>query len=266
MRRERWTAMAEGSQRIRPHGETRGAICGVQYTKFGKRKPGIAPLQIVLDRSHEHYFKFGRDPLFQTLKAIDKSISAAIYFGSKLQKYGAKNVIKVTFRALLRPLRRRHEFSRRRQVNLSSSSGFRGATPRYYWPISEFVKWRRSLGMLFIPYASPVWRPEVLRPVSIRKSFKWQSLCGARLTTRAVAPKTAKRAPSFATIWGLSGITRRAPNSGPSGGPTGIRGVPLYFCPIKLRQESCWSQCHFPPWSPLPSWPACCDCMAATSC
>ena len=69
---EAQTAMAEGSQRIRPHGETRGAICGVQYTKFRKRmvrqKPGIAPLQIVtvLDRSHEHYFKFARDPLFHS--------------------------------------------------------------------------------------------------------------------------------------------------------------------------------------------------------
>ena len=65
---------------IRPHGETRDAICGVQYTKFESAwfgKPGITPLQIVLvlDRSHEHYFKFARDPLFQTKKAIDKSIS-----------------------------------------------------------------------------------------------------------------------------------------------------------------------------------------------
>ena len=88
-------------------------------------------------------------------------------------------------------------------------------------------------------FLMPVPSDDPRRPVSIRKSFKWQSLCGARLTTRAVAPKTAGRAPSFATIWGPSGIARRAPNSGPSGGPTGIHGVPLYFCPIKLRQESC---------------------------
>ena len=31
------TAMAKGSQRVRPHGETRGAIRVVQYTKFRKR-------------------------------------------------------------------------------------------------------------------------------------------------------------------------------------------------------------------------------------
>ena len=64
-----------------------------ESARFGEA--GITPLQIVivLDRSHEHYFKFARDSLFQTQKAIDKSISE----NRKLRQYGAKNVIKVTF-------------------------------------------------------------------------------------------------------------------------------------------------------------------------
>ena len=35
---EAQTAMAEGSQRIRLRGETRGVICGVQYVNFRKRE------------------------------------------------------------------------------------------------------------------------------------------------------------------------------------------------------------------------------------
>ena len=73
--------MAERSQRTAARrSERRNLRCVVHEISkaHGPTKAGIAPLQIVivLDRSHEHYFKFARDPLFQTLKAIDKSISA----------------------------------------------------------------------------------------------------------------------------------------------------------------------------------------------
>ena len=55
---EAQTAMAEGSQRRRLRGETRGVICGVQYVKFRKREAGIKRLrnETVLARSPEHYF------------------------------------------------------------------------------------------------------------------------------------------------------------------------------------------------------------------
>ena len=79
----------------------------------------------------------------------------------------------VGLRALLRPLRRRHEFCRRRQVNLSSSSRFRGATPRYYWPISEFVKWRWYLlepKRRRHPDGDVLWR----RDYFLRAKGKWK--------------------------------------------------------------------------------------------
>ena len=59
----------------------RGVIRGVHYAKL--RNPevravgkGTASNEIVLARSPEHYFKFARERLFQTLKVDDKSISA----------------------------------------------------------------------------------------------------------------------------------------------------------------------------------------------
>ena len=51
------------------------------YSKFRKLEvreggKGTASNEIVLARSPEHYFKFARERLFQTLNVDDKSISA----------------------------------------------------------------------------------------------------------------------------------------------------------------------------------------------
>ena len=73
--------MAEGSQRTRLRGETRGVICGVHYAKFRNLEvrvggKGTASNELVLARSPEHYFKFARERLFQTLIVGDNCISA----------------------------------------------------------------------------------------------------------------------------------------------------------------------------------------------
>ena len=56
-------------------------IRGVHYAKFRNLEvrageKGTASNEIVLARSPEHYFKFAKERIFQTLKLDDKIISA----------------------------------------------------------------------------------------------------------------------------------------------------------------------------------------------
>lgn len=68
--------MAEGRQRIRLHGETKGAICGFQYMKFRVVRGGGNHTASKRNSARGFYFEFARYPFLKTLKAIDKSVNA----------------------------------------------------------------------------------------------------------------------------------------------------------------------------------------------
>ena len=145
---EAQTAVAEGSQRIRPHGETRGAICGVQYTKFRKRMVGQAENRTASNRISARsisrvVFQVCQGPTFSDSELNSRSIPYAIpeddmktaegdgltcrLRGRYRAQVRANFIFRRYYSAILMPYRRRHrgrvtgvqEFKARNEIQAS---------------------------------------------------------------------------------------------------------------------------------------------------